>query len=186
MRCPLLLAFLAVAGCGKAPTPASTSSSTSPPSDPLVARREDDAQAAYSLDAAVDAIGEAMAASKKLAPTAGGDAKEALLNVAEMFDSAGATLAEHNDAPPPLDEYRRASPERTSERQKSVDDALDALHQLRDAQGTLDDLAQNVPTEHKAPLETIQHQTDEAIDDVEGAIKRLGGKVPPEDGDAGG
>lgn len=183
MRRPLLLAALALAGCGKAPAPAVAA--IAPPADPVVAQREDDAQAAYGLDSATNTIEEAMAATKRLAPIAGGDAKEALLDVAEMFDSAGATLADHNDEPPPIEEYRHGTVERASERKKALDDALDALHELRDAQGTLDDLAQNVPAEHKPALGLIQQQTDEALDDVEGAIKRLGGKVPKEE-DGGG
>lgn len=180
MRFAFLAAALTLVGCGKGKSP--DSASVPPPSpDPLAARRDDDAAAAYSLDGAVASIADALAGTKKLAPAAGGQAKEALLGVAQSLDTAGAALAEHDDAPPPLAEYRKAEGERTSERQKAVGDALDALEELRDAQGTLDDLASNVPPEHKASLETIEKQTDDAIDNVEQAIGRLGGKVPPED-----
>ncbi len=179
MRCLSLVALVALLGCGRPSAP--TVANASPLADPTAARREDDAQAAYALDNALTAIQEALAETKRLAPTAGGDAKEALLDIAEMYDSAGATLADHNDPPPPLEEYRKAPAERASERSQAVTDALDALHELRDAQGTLDDLSQTVPAEHKAPLDAIQAQTDEAIDSVEGAIKRLGGKVPPDE-----
>ena len=182
MRRVLLALTVGIVGCKGSIAPPPSHASASPP-DPLVARRDADAQAAYGLDAALDAIGKAQAATRKLAPVAGGEAKEALLNVAEMFDSSGATLAEHSEPPPPIEAYRQAAGERTSEREKAVADALDALHELRDAQGTLDDLSANAPPEHKARLETIQVGTDEAIESVEDAIRDLGGKVPPEEGE---
>ena len=171
MRWVLFAAISALLGCGPA---SSIPKAGTPPSDPVVARRDDEARAAYSLDAALQAIADARAGTKRLAPLAGGDAKEALLDVAEMLDSAGATLAEHDDGPPPIAEYRKLAAERATERQRAVNDALDALHELRDAQGTLDDLAQTVPEERKAPLTEAQSQTGEAIAAVESAIVRLG------------
>ena len=174
-------------GCGKPSSPAGVVATPKPAGDPVVAQRAADEQAAFSIDAACASIEDALAATKKLAPAAGGDAKEALLNVAEMLDSAGATLADHNDSPPPIETYRKEEAERESDRQKAVTDALDALHELRDARGVLDDLSSNVPPEHAQPLASIGAQTDEAIDAVKDAIGRLGGKVPPEepDGSAG-
>ena len=186
MRCLVALACLTLLGCGKASGPAALTPSSKPSVDPVVAHREADEQAAFSIDAACASIEEAQKDTKKLAPIAGGDAKEALLNVAEMFDSAGATLADHNEPPPPIEAYRKEESERASERQKAVTDALDALHELRDARGTLDDLAETVPKEHAKPLEDIRSQADEAIDAVANAITRLGGKVPPEDDSEGG
>jgi hypothetical protein len=181
MRCLVALACLAMLGCGKASAPAALTPVPKSNSDPVVARREADEQAAFSIDAACASIEEAQKETKKLAPIAGGDAKEALLTVAEMFDSAGATLADHNEPPPAIETYRKEESERASERQKAVTDALDALHELRDARGTLDTLAATVPKEHAQPLEAIRAQADEAIDAVSDAITRLGGKVPPED-----
>ena len=178
MRFILLAAALALLGCGRAaPVP-----KASPPSaDPVASRRDEEAQAAYSLEAAISSIADARTGTKRLAPIAGGEAKEVLLDVEDMLDSAGATLAEHDEGPPPLAEYRKVASERSAERQKTVNDALDALHELRDAQGTLNDLAQNAPAERKAPLREVQAQTDEAIASVESAVTRLGGKVPPEE-----
>jgi hypothetical protein len=180
MRPLLFVAFVAIVGCGKKETSPSPASGVRA-ADPVVALREADEQAAFSIDAACAAIEDALAATKRLAPVAGGDAKEALLDVAEMLDSAGATLADHNEPPPPLDAYRKEEAERATERQKAVADALDALKELRDARGTLDDLAANVPSEHSKALDAIGAQNDEAIDAVESGITHLGGKVPTDE-----
>lgn len=180
MRLVLFVAFVAIVGCGKK-EPSPPPASAAPPADPVAALRDADEQAAFSIDAACASIEDALAATKRLAPIAGGDAKEALLDVAEMLDSAGATLADHNEPPPPLDNYRKEEAERATERQKAAADALDALKELRDARGTLDDLAANVPAEHSKALEAIGVQNDEAIDAVESGITHLGGKVPPEE-----
>ncbi|RYG24845.1 hypothetical protein EON82_09260 [bacterium] len=179
MRCVVAVALIAMLGCGKPSVPAVPSPTAKPAGDPVVARREADVQAAFSIDAACASIEQALADTKKLAPVAGGDAKEALLNVAEMLDSAGATLADHNEEPPPLHTYRKEESEQASERQKAVTDALDALQELRDAHGILADLSANVPAEHKQALDGIEAQTGEAVNAVEDAIGRLGGKVPP-------
>lgn len=183
MRCVVALACLVLLGCGKGSTPAATTSTPKPNADPIVAAREADEQAAFSFDAACASIEDAQKGTKALAPVAGGDAKEGLLDVAEMFDSAGATLADHNEPPPPIEAYRKESSERSTERQKAVTDALDALQELRDARGRIDNLSQTAPEEHVQALETIRGQADEAIDAVQDAIKRLGGKVPSEEDD---
>lgn len=181
MRLLLFAAAVALLGCGKGGAPAAAGVQA-PPADPVAARREEDAEAAYSLDTALASIADALDATKRLAPVAGGDAKEALLDVAEMLDSAGATLADHDEPPPPLAEYRKAEAERSSERRRALNDALDALHELRDAQGTLDDLTQTAPPDRQDALGGIGAGTDDAIGSVENAIVRLGGKVPKEEG----
>ena len=179
MRALLLLFPLVVMGCGKG-SASDTSVKPRPNVDRTAELRERDAQAAFSLDAASSSLAEALEAARKLAPTAGGDAKDALLDVAEMLDSAGATLSDFDDPPPALAEYRTGGPARTTERGKALAAALDALRELRDAQGTLDDLTGNAPAEHREALAEISDKTDEAIDSVEGAIRELGGKVPEE------
>ena len=176
MRPVILLAFVAIVGCGnQAPTVAPPAA---PPSDPVAARRDDDAQAAFSLDAAEASISDAMEATKRLAPIAGGEAKAALLAVADRLDASGTVLADHIGEPPPLDSYRKDEP--TEERRRSAADGLEALDELRKARHTLDDLAANVPPEHAKPLRAIQAVVDEAIDAVESGIERLGGKVAEE------
>lgn len=182
MRRLYFVTFVAILGCGQGPGPSPAGGRTAgPPPDPVVALREDDAQAAYSLDAACASIESALTATKKLAPVAGGDAKEALLDVADMLDSAGATLADHSEPPPPIEAYRKSEADRAMERQRAVSDAIDALRELREARGTLDDLAATVPEERSDSLAAIQDDTAEAIDAVESSIRRLGGKVPAEE-----
>ena len=181
MRCIFFVAMIAMLGCGRGKDPAALNTVSKPIADPVVALRSADEQAAFNFEAAGASIESALKAAKKLAPVAGGDAKEALLDVADMLDSAGATLADHTEGPPPISEYRKAENEQASERQHAVADALDALHELRDARGTLDTLAETVPSEHAKSLDAIRGQVDEAVSAVEDAIGRLGGKVPPED-----
>ena len=180
MRCSLLTVVFALYGCGKGSAP--VPSVPLPPSvDAVAGMREADAEAAYSLDAASEAIADALTATRKLAPAVGGDAKDALLDVAEMLDSAGATLADHDEPPPDLETYRKAQAEGTEERRKALDAALDALHELRDAQGTLDDLSETAPPPHRDALAEIGGGVEEAIGAVEGAVVKLGGRVPPEE-----
>ena len=186
MRRLFPIALILLTGCGKGKLSASTDMPPPPATagDLVTVQREKDAQGAFSLDAANAAIEEALAAAKALAPRAGGEAKDVLLDVADMLDSAGATLADHDDPPPPLDEYRKSEKARNDARAKALADALDALHELRDASGTLDDLAQNAPSAHAKALEGIRASVDEAIASIEEAIERFGGKVPPEEDSA--
>lgn len=179
MRRVLFLGLVALAGCGKTPVSSAPVAPAVAATDPLVEGREKDAQAAFSLDAASASLDDALAGAKKLAPRAGGDAKEALMNVAAMLDSAGTTLADHDDPPPPMEEYRKGDP--AANRKKALDDAVDALHELRDAAGVLDDLSQNAPPAFAKPLDEIQSSLDEALESVEDAVKSLGGTVPPEE-----
>lgn len=179
MRWISAVAIFLVAGCSKpAIGKGSPASVLPPPVDPVAAHHDAEEQAAYSIDAACASIETALTDTKKLAPVAGGEAKEALLNVAEMLDSAGATLADHDDQPPALPQYRKLDADRAAVRQKAVSDAIDALQELRDASGVLEDLSQNVPPEHAPALEKIQASTDDAIEGLKSAISDLGGKVP--------
>ena len=180
MRALLLLSTLLVTGCGKGPVPA-PSVAAGPALDPIAELRERDAQAAFGLDAASSSIADALERTRTLAPKAGGNAKDALLDVAKMLDSAGATLSEYGDPPPDLAAFRRGETGMAATRKKALDAAIDALKRLLDAQATLDDLTGDAPPEVRDDLADVADGTDEAIDSVEGAIPNLGGAVPKED-----
>ena len=180
MRALLLLFSFVVFGCGKAPMP-DVSAAAGPTVDRVAELRERDAQAAFGLDAASSSIADALEATRALASRAGGDAKEALLDVAAMLDSAGATLSEYGDPPPALATFRKDEAGMAAARKKALGAALDALKELRDAQGTLDDLSGNAPEAVRDDLAEVGDRTDEAIDSVESAIPNLGGAVPKEE-----
>ncbi len=162
MRRALLTAFVAIVGCGKpAPAPVALPAP--------VASQEDGgaAEAAFGFDAACASIESAAAAAKRLVPGSDGEAKEALLSLAAMLDAAGESLADHTQSPVG---------------DKAVEDASDALQALRDARDVLEGLAPDAPKAYDKILSAARADVEEAIDAVDGGIKRLGGKVPAESG----
>jgi hypothetical protein len=123
----------------------------------------------YQINAALDSIEVALAGAKAM-PTASLDERESLMEVQEYLDSAGAGLAEESAVPvdkaadPSILELRR---------NKLIEVANDSLHDLREARGIVDSLAEGNLT---GPLEPIGVKIDVAMDDLRGALEGLGGR----------
>lgn len=181
---------LVVLGCGSShksevatTAPATETKDTTLPADPEDALYEQFKTGRYQINAAVDAIGEAVKIAKPMSMSAGGSAGEALTEVSDMLDDAGSSLVEHNDDPPSLEDFKKDFPAQDEERLKSIAAASEALRTLRDAQGTVGDLEANVPADFKADLLKLDDGIGEATDALEEAIKAMGGKVPPDEDD---
>ena len=151
------------------------------PVDPVADMFQKMRTANYQVDSSIDDVEGALDATKKLAPKAGDQAGQALLNVADLLNTAGEKLSEFDDVPDSLDEFRKDFSSQDEHRLQGIETAISALKAVRDASDILDVLTQNVPADHKKELDDIVAKTGEAESDLEQAVGSMGGKVPPQD-----
>jgi len=180
----LAIAFGGAGGCGKgdASTPASNGTTGTPPSGNSAQLLHEKLHAgAYQLDSALDSLQQARAALNDIVAEQGGDTKEALLNVLDMLDSAGETLGQFNVSPD-LAEIQKDVAEADKRRLHAIDEASDALREIREARATLADMLESgPPKKEKAALEKADDSMMEGLDAVADGIKLLGGTPPPEE-----
>jgi hypothetical protein len=160
--------------------------STPPPSTPPAAKPADPAQklyeqlhaGAFQFDAALGSLNEAVQALRPLPNDQGGDTKEALLNVLDMLDSSGRTLADHNDSPT-VDEVRADVKQSDGQRIEAINDAIDAIREVRETQGVIGDMLNSAPpAKEKAGLTKADASIAEALEAMEEGVRLLGGTVP--------
>lgn len=180
------LILLALAGCGnkdggtQAVPPASTGapSSSEGPKDEATALLEQLRGGAYQIDVAMGSMEVAMNRVRPLMADNPAETKEALQNIADMLDSAGATLIEFNDAPT-IEQVRANFKENDDRRLKAIDEADDARQEVEQARTIVSDMLHSEPpAEIKSKLEEIDTAIDEALDAIEAAIEAFGGTVP--------
>lgn len=180
-----MVAISLMSGCAKNDTvpPASSAVVSGPPPEPTDAAgtlHEKLHAGAYQFDAALDSLQTAREALQAIVDDQGGDTKEALLDILDMLDSTGDTLGEYNVSPE-LDEVKKDVAASEKHLKTAIDDANDALRELRDAHGNLGDmLASDPPAKEKTALEKADGAIAEAIDAISDGIHLLGGEVLPE------
>jgi len=165
---------VALTGCGHKPE-AAPQTQTPPP----VAEKKSPEEQLYDqlhsgtfqLEAGMDSIADALKASKEA--KASGDVKKSLDDIQNDIDSAGSSLAEEVDDAPDKAAVAKDMKTFDAKRQKLCDLVNDSLHDLRDARGIVDSLAEDGKD---SPLESIGQKIDVAIDDLKGALDALGGK----------
>jgi predicted outer membrane protein len=167
---------------GGSPPNDAPATSTSAPKDASAALYEQLRAGAYQVDAAMGAMERAMNEVRPLAQDKPEETKEALQTVADLLDSAGATVVEFNDAP--TEKAVKADFSGNDERRlKAIEETNDARQDVDTARGYVTDLlASEPPQDVRAKLEEIDDAIEEALDALEAAIEALGGKV--EDGDS--
>lgn len=182
-----LAAWFAI-GCGHALAPQAVRAAPSKaaPPDPEATLYANMRTANNDIDVALQDLEDGMKKAKSMAPSAGGQAKTALNNVASLLNSAGEGLSDYDDVPATLDDFKKDFAAQDENRLKGIDAAVGSLQQVDAAADILDDLSANVPADRKEALGEISDDSDEAIDDLRAAIKLMGGTVPAEDEDAGG
>jgi enamine deaminase RidA (YjgF/YER057c/UK114 family) len=179
------LVGLAMVGCGDkgaasdagAANPGTTAS-TSEPKDEATALLEQLRGGSYQADVAMGSMEVAMNRVRPLAAQNAEETREALQNIADMLDSAGATLSEFTDAPT-LEEIRANFKENDDRRLKAIEEADDARKEVEQAKGIVADmLLSEPPADVKATLDEIDTAIDEALDAIEAAIEAFGGTIP--------
>ncbi len=137
------------------------------------------------IDASLGNLEDGMNRSKQLGSVAGGNAGQALKEIAALLNSAGEELSDYDDVPASLDEFKKEFAARDENRLKSIGAAVKSLRQVVSASGILDDLSSNVPDKYKGDLGEIATDVDDSADELRQAIKLMGGKVPADDEDSG-
>lgn len=169
MRLVLFTCLLALALCGCSRGDAATAQNP-PELSANPTPYEKGRSGLFQINAALDSIEVALAEAKAM-PTYNIDQRESLAEVQEYLDSAGAGLAEESAMP--ID--RAAQPAQLEVRRKKlVEIANDSLHDLREARGIVDSLAEGDTA--TGPLEPIGLKIDVAMDDLRGALEALGGR----------
>jgi ABC-type transporter Mla subunit MlaD len=137
------------------------------------------------IDAALGNLEDGMKRSKQMAAVSGGNAAQALRQVADLLNSAGEALSDYDDVPATLEEFRKDFAARDENRLKSIDAAVSGLQEVGSASDILDDLSSNVPQRFKNDLNEITNDVADSADQLRQAIKLMGGKVPADDDDSG-
>ena len=170
------LLLLALAGCsapGDASEPAVASQDVSPGAALYKSLRA----GSFNLGAAQESLREAFGQAESLrdAQLAGSDLRNALAELADLLDSAGATLVDHALPPPPQSEVDADFAHFDEARLKAIEATNDALHDLREARGIAEGLYEEVPG-LRTPLDHLASLHSVAEEDLLSALESLGGK----------
>lgn len=176
-----LVCGLALVGCQPASEPpAGRAPKVVAKGDPETALFENYRTGLYQVAAGVASLQTALQSCQELAKKAKGDQKEALLDVSDMLDSAGATLADATAPAPTKEEFLKDFKGFDEERLKAVEKAVDAYRETRNALGISEQL-EEAATGDKAPFTALSTHIEESLETLESVIQSFGGKVPAED-----
>ena len=188
MRGGLAAIGLICIACGHQPTAlpqaAKPAASPTPALDKEAQLFQNMRTASNDIDVSLDDLEDGMKRAKSLSAAAGGEAGRALGNVSALLNTAGEALSGYDDVPATLEDFKAEFAADDEKRLKSIDAAVSALEAVGSASDILSDLSANVPAARKADLTQIANDADESGDDLQEAIKLMGGKVPAEDTDA--
>ncbi len=120
----------------------------------------------------------AAVAFQKIAPAS---EREALKEILERINSAGAGVGEHVLPAPSWQDFAQDSVKFDKERMAAIEAANDAVVDLRDARGIAADRAEQATGATKTALSDLAKVIDVAADDTADAIKALGSTPPPDD-----
>jgi hypothetical protein len=177
----LVPVLLLLTGCG------SKESSDSVPEAPSaqveVANPEERLQdqlrtGSFQLQAAADAISDAIDRVGPLAASQDGQTREALQAIRELLDGSGALVSEYADEPPTEDELRVDPALYDEERLRAIEAAQAAMEMLREAENLVRGLLGSGPPEReRRQLEQIQSPILEALEAVAEGIRGMGGRL---------
>ncbi|MEQ1821231.1 MAG: hypothetical protein ABL949_01855 [Fimbriimonadaceae bacterium] len=169
-----ILAFcslIALLGCGKSAGVPESSTKASPSPEQLV--YEQLRSGSIQLDAASQILAEALeVANSKTMPK-----DEALGELRDLVDGAGASIADFVEPPKDLQEVQAKFAEFDDTRLKSVEAANDAIHATADALEIAEVLREDPANEKNADLHDLADLLAEAKQNLRDAIITLGGKV---------
>lgn len=120
-------------------------------------------------------IEEALRQTEAVASGAGKELAQGLKEATELLDSAGSSIGDYSEEPPPLAEFKKALLEHDERRLKAIEAANDALVDLQSASGVLAGLEDSGPKARD--VRRLLDLIASAIDDLSEAIETMGGKV---------
>ncbi len=132
---------------------------------------------AFQLTSALESLQKAMTHARTLSESSKGDLKEAMLDVVDHMDAAGAVFAEYASAPEKLEEFKKAFAEHDNKRLKAIEAANSGLTDTDEADGILDSLLERAEFKDNKGLLDLSTELGVVIDSLESAIKEMGGKV---------
>jgi hypothetical protein len=169
-----LIGAFALSGCGdKGGKPDDVNVSKTPPEKLTPAEKlyEQLHSGIFQINAGLDAIEDAFKAAKA-GPASTVDLKQSLEDIEASIDAAGDSLAEEAAEEPDRYVVAKDLAAADKRRRKLIDLTNDALHDLRDARGIVDSLADD---KEVGPLEDVGVKIDVAMDGLRGALQQLGG-----------
>lgn len=172
--------LLVALGCSKGSEPGAsdgTSGSVPPPPDPAQVAYEQVRAGFVQLGNALETLGEALSAAKTGQGSSDKILKEACASIGEYLDSAGSYLSDYTEPPATFEEFNAKFAENDDNRLKAIDAANDALHEMGEAKGILDDLLNDPKLEKKQVVLDLRDLMEDAEKDLRQAIPVMGGKV---------
>lgn len=179
------VALLPVWGCG-GPEPApsaapgsggKTSETGAAPANPEKALREQLRSGLFQLDACAASVEEALVAARGASKRASGEAQQGLLDVIDMLDSAGGTVADHLGESPGEDQVKVDYTGQDERRIRAIAAANDAHTELGEAAGLAGSLVEVATPPVRAEIEELVNLIEVAVEDARGAVEALGGTV---------
>lgn len=148
------------------------------PKDPAEKLREQIRSAAVQLNPAVDKIQEAYEAAKEVqkSPYVSKEVKQALDDAISSITEAGSNLSNFTEEPPEISVVKKDLAKFQKQREAIIIACNDAIHDLTDAESTLDDVAGGASPKLQNPLEGVTGLIDEALGTVRDALSEAGGK----------
>jgi hypothetical protein len=176
-----LLPFLAVAvaafGCNSSTPPPHAKADSDKPATKHADLYDKLHSGHFQIDAALDSIEDALKEARATKPKSA-DVKQSLDDIMDSIDSAGNALGDEVGEEPHRDQVEKDLAKSEARRVNLCALVNDSLHDLRDARGIVDSLADSNGV---GPLEPIGVKIDVAMEDLRGALEALGGKEEVEE-----
>ncbi|MEZ0326894.1 MAG: hypothetical protein ACAH95_13425 [Fimbriimonas sp.] len=170
------LPLLLLAGCGQAPAVAAGGKTGS--GDPEQDLYEKVKAARYQIGVATDRFEQTINLSRGLAEREQAEVRQALNTIAESLAKAGSKVADFDEEPPALNEFKASFAEQDDARLKAIEACNSALKEVADAMSLTDDLlASEPPEEEKKALTEIKGAIQEGQDALESAVQEMDGVV---------
>jgi len=108
--------------------------------------------------------------------------RDGLLDVVDMIDACGESLADYSEEPPAADKIKADFAVFDDRRLKAIEAANDSLMDLREALGIIDGMIDDFHGSELVKADDLRGLLRSAMDDVEGTVTGYGGKVVDETG----
>lgn len=173
---PLLL--LVAVGCSKSDNPSGTTgASAPPPADPAQVVYDQIRTGYVQISNSLETLGEALTAAKTGQAASDKALKETSKAIGDLLDSAGSYLSDYTEPPASFEEFNTKFAENDDNRLKAIVAANDALHEIGEAKGFLDDLFNDPKLEKEPIVLDLRDLIADAEKDLREAIITLGGKI---------
>jgi hypothetical protein len=172
----LLISAVLAVGCGRDGEGRSGTGArvSATPRDPEFEAYERIRSGMVQLGGAASSVEEALGAVEGEMRNAPVDLKDALLDVKDLIDDAGAGIAEYAVDPPTQEDYRSNPGKWARERDDAGVAARESLVSLKEALGQLNSLVEEARGEQMRRLDEVAALVEVAIQDTREAIESFG------------